>query len=106
MKKQTSHDSAASQYVPPDKRRAQGKTLREAVPREAHGHWKPAKDRRDIADLLNEANEGRMLQLSLIKLFKTTAVRSARRSSLWPPTDHASRLRPSIWTRRGPCDAR
>ena len=45
MKKQTFHDLAASQYVPPDERRAQGKGLHEAVPREAHGHWKPAKDR-------------------------------------------------------------
>ena len=67
MKKQTSHDPAASQYVPPDERRAQGKALRETVPREAHGHWKPAKDRRDVVDLLNESNEGRMLQLVPIR---------------------------------------
>ena len=37
MKKQTSHDLAEPQYAPPDERRAQGKGLREAVPREAHG---------------------------------------------------------------------
>ena len=67
MKKQTFHDLAASQYVPPDERRALGKGLREAVPREAHGHWKPAKDRRDVVDLLNELNEGRMRQLVPIR---------------------------------------
>ena len=55
------------QYVPPDERRAQGKALREAVPREAHGHWKPADDRRDIVDLLNASNEGRMQQLVPIR---------------------------------------
>jgi hypothetical protein len=67
MNKQTSHDLAEPQYVPPDDRRAQGKALREADPREAHGHWKPARDRRDIVDLLNESNEGRMAQLVPIR---------------------------------------
>ena len=54
-------------YVPPDERRALGKALREAVPREAHGHWKPAKDRRDIVDLLTASNDGRMHQLVPIR---------------------------------------
>jgi hypothetical protein len=67
MKKQTSHDPAEPQYATPDERRAQGKGQREAVPREVHGHWKPAKDRRDVVDLLNESNEGRMLQLVPIR---------------------------------------
>ena len=44
--------------MPPDERRTQGKALREAVPREAHGHWKAPKDRRDIVDLLNEFERG------------------------------------------------
>jgi uncharacterized protein (DUF2252 family) len=67
MNKQTSHDLAEPQYLPPDDRRAQGKALRETAPREAHGHWKPARDRRDIVDLLNESNEGRMAQLVPIR---------------------------------------
>ena len=67
MKKQTSDDLAEPQYLAPDDRRAHGKALREAVPREAHGHWKPAKDRRDIVDLLNEFDEGRMAQLVPIR---------------------------------------
>ena len=67
MNKPTAHDHAEPQFVPPDERRAQGKALREAVPREAHGHWKPPKDRRDIVDLLNESNEGRMPQLVPIR---------------------------------------
>ena len=40
MKKPTAHEHAEPQFVPPDERRTQGKALREAVPREAHGHWK------------------------------------------------------------------
>lgn len=63
----TAHQLAEPKYVPPDERRAHGKALREAVSREAHGHWKPAKDRRDIVDLLNESNEGRMQQLVPIR---------------------------------------
>ena len=67
MKKPTAHEHAEPQIVPPDERRTQGKALRDAVPREAHGQWKPAKDRRDIVDLLNELNEGRMPQLVPIR---------------------------------------
>jgi uncharacterized protein (DUF2252 family) len=58
---------AEPQYVPPDERRVQGKALREAVPREAHGHWKAPKGRRDVVDLLNESNEGRMPHLVPIR---------------------------------------
>ena len=67
MKKPTAHEHAEPQFVPPDERRTQGKVLREAVPREAHGHWKAPKGRRDIVDLLNESNEGRMPQLVPIR---------------------------------------
>ena len=67
MKKPTVHDHAEPQYVPPDERRAQGKALREAASREAHGHWKSPKGRRDIVDLLNESNEGRIPQLVPIR---------------------------------------
>jgi len=67
MEKPTAHDPVEPQYVPPDERRAQGKALREAIPRQAQGHWKPTKDRRDIVDLLVESNAGRMQQLVPIR---------------------------------------
>jgi len=44
-------------------RRAQGKTLREAVPRTSHAGWKAPEDRRDPIDLLIESNQGRVLEL-------------------------------------------
>ena len=67
MNTPTVHAAAEPKYVPPDERRARGKALREAVPREAHGHWKPANDRHDIVDLLMASNEGRMEQLVPIR---------------------------------------
>ena len=50
-----------------DERRAEGKGLREKVPREAHGGWKAPSDRRDPIDLLIESNEGRMPRLVPIR---------------------------------------
>ena len=67
MNTPTAHVAAEPQYVPPDERRSHGKALRDAVPREAHGHWKPANDRRDVVDLLVASNEGRMQQLVPIR---------------------------------------
>ena len=48
-------------------RRAEGKALRETVPREEHGGWKPAKGRRDPVELVLESNEGRMPDLVPIR---------------------------------------
>ncbi len=67
MKKSGDHQPVEPQFVPPDERRTRGKALREDVPREAHGHWKAPKDRRDIVDLLNESNHGRMPDLVPIR---------------------------------------
>jgi len=67
MKKSVAREHPEPQFVHADERRAAGKALREAAPREAHGHWKLPKDRRDIVDLLNESNEGRMEQLIPIR---------------------------------------
>jgi len=50
-----------------DERRAQGKALRDAVPREMHAGWKPPSDRRDPVDLLVESNEGRLAGLVPIR---------------------------------------
>jgi uncharacterized protein (DUF2252 family) len=54
-------------YRSPDERRAEGKALRDAVPREAHGSWKPHKDRLDPIEILIESNEGRLPQLIPIR---------------------------------------
>ena len=67
MDNPTAYSAAEPQYVPPDERRAQGKALRDAVPREAHGHWKAASDRRDVVDLLTASNESRMQPLIPIR---------------------------------------
>ena len=113
MKKPTTHVQPESQYMPPDERRALGKALREAVPREAHGHWKPAKDRRDIVDLLIESNEGRMPQLVPIRFgrmmqspftfYRGSAVVMAADLASTPVSGHSRaglRRRPSVELRR------
>lgn len=55
------------QYGHPDERREAGKALRDQVPREAHGHWRAPKERRDIVDLLEQSNGGRMANLIPIR---------------------------------------
>ncbi len=52
---------------PAEERRAQGKVLRDGVPREAHGSWKAPKDRRDPIDLLDASNKSRVPQLVPIR---------------------------------------
>jgi uncharacterized protein (DUF2252 family) len=54
-------------YLSADERRAEGKALRDAVPRASHGGWKPPEDRRDPIELLIESNEGRVPQLIPIR---------------------------------------
>ena len=55
------------QYRTAAERRAEGKALREAVPREDHGGWKAPKGRRDPVELVLESNEGRMPDLIPIR---------------------------------------
>jgi uncharacterized protein (DUF2252 family) len=59
--------AADDQYRTASERRAEGKALRDDVPREAHGGWKPPKDRRNPVDLLLESNEGRLPDLVPIR---------------------------------------
>ena len=63
------HKAAAARdhYLSADERRAEGKSLRDAVPRASHGGWKPAKDRRHSMELLLESNEGRLPELIPIR---------------------------------------
>ncbi len=48
-------------------RRAEGKALRDLVPREQHGGWKVPKGRRDPVELVLESNRGRMPELVPIR---------------------------------------
>jgi uncharacterized protein (DUF2252 family) len=53
--------------ISPDERRAEGKALRNATPRAAHGGWNAPEDRRDPIELLRESNEGRIPELIPIR---------------------------------------
>jgi uncharacterized protein (DUF2252 family) len=59
--------AAEDQYRTASERRAEGKALRDDVPREAHGGWKPPKDRRNPVELLLESNQGRLPDLVPIR---------------------------------------
>jgi hypothetical protein len=56
-----------SAYLQPDERRAQGKALRDSVPRDSHGLWKAPKNRRNLIDILNASNAGRQPDLIPIR---------------------------------------
>lgn len=57
------HAGSNAVILSPDERRAQGKALRDAAPREAQGGWKPPRTRRDRVQMLIESNEGRLAEL-------------------------------------------
>jgi uncharacterized protein (DUF2252 family) len=69
MMPQSGPPTAGADTAPPapSERRAQGKALRDTVPRTSHAGWKAPKDRRDPIDLLIESNEGRNLDLVPIR---------------------------------------
>ena len=68
-----------SQAIPPasplsvDERRAQGRALRDAVPRSAHADWAPPSGRHDPVELLQASNEGRMPLLVPIRFGRMSA---------------------------------
>ena len=55
------------QYRSPVERRAEGKRLRDAVPRAGHSGWNPPKERRDPVEVVLASNEGRVLNLVPIR---------------------------------------
>ena len=63
----SSRSHAEDQYRTASERRADGKALREKVPREAHTGWKPPKERRDPVDLLLGTNQSRLPELVPIR---------------------------------------
>ncbi|MFC0574535.1 DUF2252 domain-containing protein [Paraburkholderia solisilvae] len=56
-----------------DERAAQGRALRDAVPRVSHAGWRPASGRRDPVELLGESNEGRIPELVPIRFGRMSA---------------------------------
>ncbi|MFO0993102.1 MAG: DUF2252 domain-containing protein [Hyphomicrobiales bacterium] len=71
MQKISAHEThggdEGSQHRSTATRRAEGKALRDSVPRLSHGHWKRPKSRPDPIDLLDASNEGRLPQLIPIR---------------------------------------
>jgi hypothetical protein len=63
------HPSSASdgRYRSQAERRAEGKALRDTLPRTEHSGWTPHKERRDPVDIVLSANEGRLPELLPIR---------------------------------------
>ena len=57
-----------SELVPWEQRRAEGKVLRRAVPRESHAEWKAGKNRPDPLQLLARSNKGRQAHLVPLRM--------------------------------------
>jgi uncharacterized protein (DUF2252 family) len=57
-----------SKMVPWQQRRAEGKALRHAIPRESHAAWKPGTKRPDPLSLLVTSNKGRQSNLVPLRL--------------------------------------
>jgi uncharacterized protein (DUF2252 family) len=50
-----------------------GVSMRERIPREAHGQWKPQANRRDVLALIKESNVGRQPQLVPLRMERMAA---------------------------------
>jgi len=59
--------------APWEQRRANGKALCRAVPRESHAEWKPGKNRPDPLKLPAVSNEGRQKHLVRLRLSRMPA---------------------------------
>jgi hypothetical protein len=58
---------SAEPYRSPAERRAEGRRLRDVVPRTTHSGWTPPQERRDPVELILAANEDRLLDLVPIR---------------------------------------
>jgi hypothetical protein len=63
----------ATPYLSAGDRRAEGKALRDTVPRSSHADWKAPKGRRDPVELLSESNAGRLPELIPIRFGRMAA---------------------------------
>ena len=59
-RRQPDPPTGAPPYRSADERRAEGKALRDAAPRDAHAGWKPPKGRHDPVDIVSRSNVGRL----------------------------------------------
>ncbi|MEM5341401.1 DUF2252 domain-containing protein [Paraburkholderia azotifigens] len=75
ISRKTKRDSHAKPvlYRTPDERAADGRAIRNDVPRSAHAGWEQPTDRRDLVELLNESNEGRIPPLVPIRFGRMSA---------------------------------
>ena len=64
---------AARSFRTADERRAEGRALRDAVPRSTQAEWKAAPQRRDPIELLQASNEGRMPALVPVRFGRMAA---------------------------------
>lgn len=62
-----------SKMIAWEQRRAEGKALRHAIPREAHAQWKPGKHRPDPLKLLEASNKGRQAHLVPLRMGRMAA---------------------------------
>lgn len=59
--------ASQSTFYSRDERLAQGKSLRDKLPRSVHGNWQPPANRRDPIDILEESNQQRLPELIPIR---------------------------------------
>ena len=52
---------------------AQGKSMRESVPRELHGQWKPDNQREDLLSIIRRRNAGRQKRLIPLRMERMAA---------------------------------
>ena len=69
----TPRKAAQPAHATVDERRAQGRALRDTVPRTSHAEWKPAPDRQDPVELLQASNEGRIQGLVPVRFGRMSA---------------------------------
>lgn len=75
-KKKPAKDSVVDLHTPLptiEELHAQGKALRDVVPRESHGQWVPAKDRADVLSILKKGNIGRVQKLVPLRMGRMAA---------------------------------
>ncbi|HEY4804539.1 MAG TPA: DUF2252 family protein, partial [Paraburkholderia sp.] len=75
VSRKTAHaaNAAPAPYRTPDERAAQGRLARDKVPRSSQAGWKLPDQRRDVIELLDESNAGRLPRLIPIRFGRMSA---------------------------------
>ncbi|HTH61246.1 MAG TPA: DUF2252 domain-containing protein [Paraburkholderia sp.] len=63
----------AAAYRSPEERAAQGRAIRDAIPRTTQAGWKPPESRRAVVELLQASNEGRLPRLIPVRFGRMAA---------------------------------